>query len=468
MKNDIKTPLPTKNFVLSTEPNHLLKLFEEQKIKRIKVGGFDIDGVLRGKYISLKKFSNILDKGSGLCDVIFGWDISDKLYEEGKFTGWQTGYPDLIAKIDLSSFRQIPWEENTPFFLLDFYTKNGDPLVISPRYILRKACEELEKENFNIKHSVEYEYFIFQETPKSVMNKKFSDLNTLSSGMFGYSALKLGTHSSLMKQIWNLLKDFNIPLEGHHTETGPGVYESAIEYDEGLNAGDKAALFKNSVKEIVSQNNLMATFMAKWNPNLPGCSGHIHQSVWSSDGNNHFFQTNHLDSINDLMKQFIAGQLNIMPELAVLSCPTINSYKRLQQNTWAPTNISWGIENRTCAIRIASPNNYKSQRIEYRLPGADACPYISMSAAIYSGMHGIKNKFELTEPCIGSAYDVKDYKKLPGNLEEATTLFYKSEIARHLFGDFFVEHYAMTRRREIEQFNKTVTNWELERYFEII
>lgn len=468
MKESLELASQTKYKNLSIDRNHLFKSFEEQKVQKIKVGGFDLDGILRGKYISLKKFENILEKGSGFCDVIFGWDSSDTLYNDGKFTGWHTGYPDLIAKIDLSSFRLIPWEENTPFFLLDFYTMNGDTVAISPRQVLRNACEELDKENFKIKHSVEYEYFLFQETSQSLRNKKFSELNSLTPGMFGYSALRLGTNSNLGKQIWDYLNDFNIPLEGHHTETGPGVYESAIEYDEGLSSGDKAALFKNCIKEIVAKQNLIATFMAKWNPNLPGCSGHIHQSIWSSDGNNHFFKTNHSDSITEIMKQFIAGQLYIMPELTVLSCPLINSYKRLQPNTWAPTNVSWGVENRTCAIRIASPSNSKSQRIEYRLPGADACSYLSMSAAIQSGLYGIKNKLLLNEPCIGSAYEMKDYKNLPQNLEEATTLFYKSEIARYLFGDFFVEHFAMTRKKEIQQFNREVTNWELERYFEII
>jgi len=468
MEKSIELTSQTKNKDLWTDKNQILKSFEAQKVSKIKIGGFDIDGILRGKYISLKKFESILEKGSGFCDVIFGWDTSDSLYGDGKFTGWHTGYPDLIAKIDLSSFRQIPWEENTPFFLLDFYTMNGDPLDISPRQVLRKACEELKKQNLKVRHSVEYEYFLFQETPQSLRDKKFSELNTLTPGMFGYSALRLGTNSNLGKQIWIYLTNFNIPLEGHHTETGPGVYESAIEYDEGLCAGDKAALFKNSIKEIVAQQKLIATFMAKWNPNLPGCSGHIHQSIWSLNGDNNFFQTNQSNTISETMNQFIAGQLSIMPELTVLSCPLINSYKRLQTNTWAPTNVTWGIENRTCAIRIASPNNSKSQRIEFRLPGADACSYLSMSASLFSGMYGINNKLNLNEPCVGSAYENQTYKKLPQDLEQATNLFYKSEIARYLFGDLFVEHFAMTRKKEIQQFNKSVTNWELERYFEII
>lgn len=440
--------------------------FARNKIEKVKLGGFDIDGVLRGKYVSLDKFFSAAESGLGFCDVIFGWDSSDALYDNVSLTGWHTGYPDAQARIDLATFRVLPWEAGTAFFLVDFYWPDGRPLAVSPRQVLRRVIEGVEKRGYTAKASVEFEFFFFREDPLSARQKHYRDLVPLSPGMFGYSFLRSSEHSELAHAILDTAHAMDIEIEGFHTETGPGVYETAIQYDDALRAADKAALFKTVVKIVARENGLLATFMAKWNAHLPGCSGHIHQSLAPRRGNKNLFYDPRADGhLSALMRQFMAGQLAMMRELAVMFCPTVNSYKRTVPGTWAPTNVTWGVDNRTTALR-AIASGPKSTRIEHRLPGADANPYLSLAASLASGLYGIENRLELSG-ATGNAYE-SQAPALPASLEEATELFRSSASARQVFGDELVEHYAATRDWEARQYRRAVTDWELERYFEII
>ena len=289
------------------------RTFERLRIGQVKLGGFDIDGVLRGKYISLDKFFSAADSGLGFCDVIFGWDSSDALYDNVTLTGWQTGYPDALARIDLSTFAVLPWEENTAFFLVDFFRKDGTPLAVSPRQVLRNVVEGAGRRGYTAKAAFEYEYFFFQEDPLSARQKHFRDMTPLSPGMFGYSFLRASLHSDLAHSILDATRAMNIELEGFHTETGPGVYETAIRCDDALRAADKAALFKTVVKIVARKHGLLATFMAKWNANLPGCSGHIHQSLSDRQGKRNLFYDRNSDShCSGLMQYYMAGQLALM------------------------------------------------------------------------------------------------------------------------------------------------------------
>ncbi len=442
------------------------RTFQKQKIARVKLGGFDIDGVLRGKYISLEKFFSAVESGLGFCDVVFGWDSSDVLYDNVRLTGWHTGYPDVLAKIDLSTIRVLPWEPDTAFFLVDFFKNDGAPLGVSPRQVLRRVIERAESSGYRPRASVEYEYFFFREDPHSARAKHYRDLIPFSPGMFGYSVMRASVNSELAHAILDTTKAMDIELEGFHTETGPGVYETAIRYDDALKAADKAALFKTLVKIVAQQRGLMATFMAKWNPNLPGCSGHIHQSLADRQGKkNLFYARSSNGGMGGLMRHYIAGQMALMRDFAVMFCPTVNSYKRTVPGTWAPTNVTWGIDNRTTALR-AILTGPKSTRVEHRLPGADANPFLSLAASLASGLYGIEQSAELPAPT-ANAYET-DAPTLPRSLEEATAVFRSSAVAKEYFGEEFVEHYAATRDWEVRQFRKAVTDWELERYFEII
>ena len=450
----------------SMNPQQIKQALAKHKIEKVKLGGFDVDGVLRGKYISLEKFFSAVESGLGFCDVIFGWDSSDVLYDNVSLTGWHTGYPDALARIDLSTFRPLTWEPHTAFFLVDFFKKDGTPLPASPRQVLRRVLERIDAGGYTPKASVEYEFFLFREDPHSARQKHYRDMTPLSPGMFGYSFLRSSVHSDWAHAILDTTRAMDIELEGFHTETGPGVYEAAIRYDHPLRAADKAALFKTVVKVVAQKHGLMATFMAKWNPSLPGCGGHIHQSLSDREGKKSLFYDRNPDGqMSDLMRHYLAGQLALMREFAVMFCPTVNSYKRAVPGTWAPTNVTWGIDNRTTALRAicAGP---KSTRIEHRLPGADANPYLSLAASLASGLYGVEKELELSAPS-ANAYESRA-PDLPSGLAEATCLFRASSAAREYFGDEFVEHYAATRDWETRQSRRAVTDWELERYFETI
>ncbi len=432
------------------------ELFEQHDIQRVKLGAFDIDCTLRGKYVSLEKFWSAAESGTGFCDVVFGWDIGDALYDNAKATGWHTGFPDATARIDLDTFRPIPWEPGTAFFLLDFVNLAG----IAPRQVLRRVIEKAA--GYRARFSAEYEFFLFRETPESLRAKNFRNLTTLSPGAFGYSVLRASQNKALALDLFDQLAGFGVPVEGFHTETGPGVYEAAIAVDDALAAADKAALFKTAVKEIASRHGLIPTFMAKWNADLPGSSGHLHQSLWDSERN---LFADGAGGMSAAMRQYIAGLVANLPELAAVFCPTVNSYKRTVPGAWAPVNATWGVDNRTTAIRAIS-GGAKSTRVELRVTGADINPYLAMAASLAAGLDGIERELELPATTV-NAYAAEG-KALPRTLAAATARFRESRVARKWLGDEFVEHYAGTREWETRQFEKAVTDWELARYLESI
>ena len=285
--------------------------------------------------------------------------------------------------------------------------------------------------------------------------------------MFGYSGMRTGANAEFVHGILDAMQAFDIELECFHTETGPGVYETAIRYDGAVAAADKAALFKNSIKEIAARNGCIATFMAKWNASLPGCGGHIHQSLWDAERKNNLFHDQSCPhGMSPLMRHYLGGQLALMPQLMPLVCPTVNSYKRLIPGTWAPTSASWGVENRTTALRVI-PAGPKATRVEYRLAGADANPYLAMAAGLASGLYGVEHQIEPPAAVAANAYN-DSLTRLPASLPEATRAMKESSTARELLGDEFVEHFVATREWEQRQFQAAVTDWEMERYFEVI
>jgi glutamine synthetase len=455
----------------------ILDYVKENSSGKVKIAVTDIDGVLRGKYISAEKFFSVLDGRMGFCDVVFGWDMNDAAYDNVKYTGWHTGYPDAPVRIDLNSFRKIPWENDVPFFLGDFVYEKNIPLYVCPRQLLLKIETECLELGYTPFFSQEFEWFNFSETPFTLQQKGFRDMTPLSPGMFGYSMLRSTYRNDFMSDLFELLKKFNVPVEGLHTETGPGVYEAAIQYEKISEAADRATLFKTAVKEIAYKHSIIATFMAKWNENLPGCSGHVHQSLWDKHAEKNLFYDKEDDyRMSALMKSYIAGQLFCLPHILPVYAPTINSYKRLVEGAWAPTTLTWGMDNRTVALRVLSGSK-KSARLETRVVGSDVNPYLAMAACLASGLYGVKNNLELKQPATtGNGYRDAKYGVLPSNLEEATNQMKESSLAKELFGEKFVEHFILTREWEWRQYTKVVdnpddkniTDWELKRYFEII
>ncbi len=428
---------------------------------KVKIAVTDLDGVLRGKFIHKNKLESALDGGLGFCNVIFGWDSSDLCYDNVQHTGWHTGFPDDVAQIDLSTYREIPWEDKIPFFLADF--DNG----VCPRTLLKHIKLRADKLGYQCLFAQEFEWFNFQETPHNLHEKNYTTPQPLTPGMFGYSLLRASRNSQFFNDLFDLLNEFSIPLEGLHTETGPGVYEAAILYSDIIEAADRAAIFKQAVKEIAMRHNIIPSFMAKWNENLPGCGGHIHQSIWH-DQNNLFYDANDDKKMSDIMKSYIAGQLYCLPHILPMYAPNINSYKRLVEGAWAPTTLTWGIDNRTTAIR-AIPGGKKSTRVEFRVAGSDVNPYLAMAACLASGLYGIENKLTLDKPrTVGNGYRDTHHGVLPSTLHEATKIMASSEVAETLFGKYFVSHFTQTREWEWRQSLKPVTDWEIKRYFEII
>ncbi len=449
--------------------DQIIDAIKDNPALKVKLAITDVDGILRGKVVSKEKFLASVEKGLGFCDVVFGWDSSDVAYDNSKYTGWHTGYPDARVKLDLATFRTIPWDHEMPLVLGDFCDQEDNTLAICPRNLLNNIREACIVYGIIPVFSQEFEWFNFQETPDELHQKQFTDIKPLTPGMFGYSVLRSSLKSEFFNELFDLLHRFNVPLEGLHTETGPGVYEAAIAHSDVLEAADRASLFKSGVKEIAYRHGIMASFMAKWNQEYPGCSGHIHQSLWDLDlKQNLFYDDERAHNISPLMSHYIAGQLYCLPDILPMYAPNINSYKRLVEGAWAPTTLTWGIDNRTTALR-AITGSQKATRLETRVPGSDANPYLAMAAALASGLYGIRKELTLDQdPTVGNGYRNNQFGVLPGSLQEATHRMDKSGIARELFGEDFVDHFVSTRLWECRQFAPAVTDWELKRYFEII
>jgi glutamine synthetase len=434
----------------------------------VKVAVSDIDGILRGKYIHRDKFFSAVEGGFGFCDVVFGWDAMDQCYDNTRLTGWHHGFPDAMARLDLGTYRTVPWDNNVPFFLGNFVTREGKSHPLCPRQVLKRVLARAQKMGYTAMVGAEFEFFNFAETPQSWAAKKGIAPEPISSGMFGYSLLR----ANLNREYFNALMDetalFGIPIEGLHTETGPGVYEAAILFSEALEAADRAILFKTAAKEIGARYGIMPSFMAKWNASYPGCSGHLHQSL--TDGSKNLFHDakGRHGGMSKLFESYLQGQLDNLLGMAPMIWPTINSYKRLVDGFWAPVKPTWGVDNRTATFRVLA-GSPKATRLETRAPGADMNPYLAVAAVLAAGLDGIEKGKKLTaKPITGTNVGAEKIARAPRTLIETTRIFRESQVARDWFGDDFVDHFAATREWEWRQWLDAVTDWELKRYFEII
>ena len=434
---------------------------------KVKVACSDIDGILRGKYLHKDKFEGATDSGFGFCDVVFGWDSGDITYDNAQVTGWQHGFPDALAQLDLDTHRNVPWDGGVDFFLGEFINADGSPYALCPRQTLKRVLKRADKLGFQVMTGMEFEWFNFLETPQSWAAKKGVNPETLTPGMFGYSLLRMNQNREFFSALMDEMLAFRVPIEGLHTETGPGVYEAAIGFSEALEQADRSILFKTGAKEIGARFGIMPSFMAKWNQHLPGCSGHIHQSL--SDGKaNQFYDAKSPRKMSKLFESYLAGQVACLMEFAPMFWPTINSYKRLVDGFWAPTKPTWGIDNRTASFRVIT-GGVKSTRLETRCPGSDVNPYLAHAALIAAGLYGVEKGLKLTTPPItGTNQGGENIAAAPRTLIETTRNFKNSDIAREMLGDTFVDHFAATRDWEWRQWLDGVTDWEMKRYFEII
>ena len=456
---------------METSGDALIARYREEGVRRVKLGICDVDGVLRGKYISLDKFAYIAGGTSGFCDCVLGWDVDDQLYDNVTVTGWHTAFPDAPYRLDLASERRLADEAGVPFFIGQFVGAGDDDLhPVCPRSRLAHVLQDAESLGFSAKLGFEYEFFVFRETAQTARDKHYRDLVPLSPGNFGYSVLRANTYGELFNEFMDYCIELGMPLEGLHCETGPGVWEAAISADAAAAGADQAVLFKTFAKTFFQRREMLATFMAKWSMAYPGQSGHCHQSLVAPDGSNLFFDDADEHSMSKTMRHYVAGVVTYLRELLAVYAPTINSYTRLVKGAWAPTAATWGVENRTCALRVI--RGEKAQRMEFRIGSADANPYLVAAATIGAGLKGIREELELPPPLVGNAYEQQDNlpaaRQLPGSLKEAARDFAASDVAREIFGDVFVDHYAASRDWEVREYERHVNDWQLSRYFEII
>ncbi|EJU05361.1 glutamine synthetase/guanido kinase [Dacryopinax primogenitus] len=454
---------------------------------KVKVAGVDVDGILRGKYMSKQKLISAVEgDGFGFCSVIFGWDMHDSVYsKELLISNKATGYRDLLAKIDLTTYRRIPWEGDVPFFFVSFLDPDTrEPVFADPRSVIKKAMDQASAKGWQCMAGAEYEYFNFKETPQSLVDKKYSELSPMTTGMHGYSLLRTTLNQDYFTKLFDESVKFGIDIEGHHTETGPGVFETALAYTSALRMADNAILFKLLAKSVGMQLGVLPTFMAKPWAGLPGCSGHIHVSLRDVDGKNIFsWQSKEprRDAANPdvqfLSKEgecFLAGVLDGLPDVIPMLVPTINGYKRLigGENFWAPNAVTYGYDSRAASIRVLAPPGVPATatRFEIRVPGADMNPYFAFSAIFLLGLRGIEKKMVLHCPPLSDPSVTREnVTKLPMSLEAgAERMMRRGSVAREILGDKFVDHFGGTRMHEVALWNEAVTNWEVERYFELV
>ncbi len=444
----------------------LRQLIQERQLKHIKVGFYDLDGVMAGKYMSTEKFLSVLDDSFGFCDVVFGWDVNDQLFDNIQMSGWQTGYGDAQVCLIPESCRELPLEQN---MILVQGEVIGRMQPLCPRQLLKKVLAHGASLGFSSVAGFEFEFLVTNEDHETLRSRDFADPKPLGHGAFGYSVLRTAVNHDFYESLLNVAQQMGIPIEGLHEETGPGALEAALQVESTLRAADNAALFKTFSKVVAQQQGRMLSYMAKWHQDYSGQGGHVHVSLKQPDGSPVFYDADAPNHIGTTMRHFIGGLQHLARDFMCLFAPNVNSYRRLVPGYWAPTSAFWGVDNRTAAIRAIS-GSPKSQRVEFRVPGADANPYLAVAAIFAAGFYGIEHQIEPQDPVSGNAYQMTPPPELtlPRSLWEAAQRFRASDAARSCFGDDFVEHFAATREWEETQFQSYVTDWERKRYFEII
>ena len=422
------------------------KIFiEENKIHTVEVGFADINGVLRGKRLPARHFLKIAESGTGLAKAPFAWDIQCGVYDDIELANFNNGFPDMYAKPILDTLRRIPWRDGSAFVFAELKDEHGEPVAVNPREVLKKVLRRYEEKGYRPLVGSELEFYLFDSEKKTVFN-----------GIQCYSLYRGAELEYVIEEMRNGLEGLGIELEAFHIEYGPGQIEVIPEYGDVLEMADKTVLIKNSIKEIARKHGLYASFMAKPWAGESGNGYHVHQSLWDRELKNNYFNTD-----KGIADSYLAGLLKHARDFMVLGSPTINDYKRFQPNSFAPTNVTWAHDNRTVATRsLLGLGN--GSRFEQRNGSAAANPYLIIAASLASGLDGIENKLVPPEN------HAKEAVRFPKTLDVALNFFEESTLAREYFGDEFVKLFITLGRHEVDLYNSAITDWEWNRYFEII
>ncbi len=427
----------------------------------------DMQGRLIGKRMQVEYFLSTAHEETHGCDYLLANDIDMEPVPGYAAANWEKGYGDFVMKSDMATLRRLPWLPGTALVIADIVDHHHHADVPhSPRAILKKQIARLKAEKMSAFFASELEFYLFDETYDSAADKRYHDLKTAGRYIEDYHILQTTKEETVMRAIRNGLHDAGIPVENSKGEWGPGQEEINVRYADALSMADRHVILKNGIKEIALLNGKAVTFMAKWRYDLAGSSSHIHNSLWDLAGKTPLFADEKAEhGMSDLMRHYIAGQLAHAREITWFLAPYINSYKRFQAGTFAPTKAIWSVDNRTAGFRLCGPHT-KSLRIECRIGGSDLNPYLAFAALIAAGLAGIEEKLELEAPYVGDAYLGKRLREVPKTLREATTLMAKSKMLRAAFGDDVIDHYVHTAEWEQYEYDRRVTDWELMRGFE--
>ena len=426
-------------------------------IRAVHVGIFDIDARFRVKRVDAAKFVKLLTSGYEFCKVLYQWDTAELPYGQGSWA-------DVRAPIDPASGRLFPFREGEAVFIAEFADDVGD---LAPRNLLKRQLARAADRGFAVTAGFEYEFFILDERPASVRAKNFRDLNSWQPGNNTYSLVP-AIETDFFAGLEAAMAALDIHFDAIHTEQGPGCVETPLKAREGLAAADAAGLFKAYAKAYCQRRGLMATFMAKWSNATNGQSGHLHISLQDKDGLPVFHDPGDPDGLSPTLRHFVGGLVRLLPETLVMCSHTVNAYRRMVPGIWAPLTAAWGIQNRTCAVRIIN-GDPEATRVEFRVPAADANPHLTLAQCLGAGLWGIENAIDPPPPHSGEATiaDAPDDQRLPRNLLEAADRFDGSAVARELFGDAFVDWFARTRRWEDDVFRRHVSDLDTARYLDV-
>lgn len=436
------------------------------EIDTVVVAMVDMQARLIGKRFQAEFFVDGAHEETHACDYLLANDIDMEPVPGYAAASWQKGYGDFILKPDLATLRRIPWLEGTALVLCDVLDHHHHDLPHSPRAMLKRQIERLAERKMLAYCASELEFYLFDETYQSAAEKRFHGLKTAGAYIEDYHILQTTKEEGVMRAVRRSLQGAGIQVENSKGEWGPGQEEINVRYAEALEMADRHVILKNGIKEIAHAQGKAVTFMSKWRYDLAGSSAHIHMSLWDTKGQKALFHDAKGEhGMSETMRAFVAGQLKYARDITYFLAPYINSYKRFQAGTFAPTKTVWSRDNRTAGFRLCGEGS-QAIRIECRIGGADLNPYLAFAALIAAGLAGLDEKLTLAAPYSGDAYTGTGIAEVPKTLRDATSALVQSKCLRAAFGDDVIEHYAHTARWEQFEYDRRITDWELMRGFE--
>jgi glutamine synthetase len=427
----------------------------------------DVQGRLMGKRVVGHYFlDHVAGDGLHACIYLFTVDIDMEPLPGFRLTSWEKGYGDMQMVPDMGTLRLIPWLPKTALVFCDVYTEEGEPIEEAPRWVLRRQVERATEAGYTVKMGSELELYLFKESFEEARAKRYHSLTPVAGYLEDYHILQTTREEPLIRAIRNGMEGAHVPVEFSKGEWGKGQEEVNLRYTEVLEMADRHTLYKHGAKEIAHLQGCSLTFMAKYDVGAAGSSCHLHSSLWNKPGTKPLFPGKSRRAGTPLFQRWLAGQLALAREFMYFYAPTVNAYKRYQAASFAPTRIVAGWDNRTCGFRLCGEGS--SFRVENRIPGADANPYLAFAATIAAGLYGIEQTLKLPALYEGNAYEDASLPQVPKTLRDAITALEQSKVAWEVFGERVVEHYLHTARLEQEAFDRAVTDWELMRNFERI